>query len=254
MQFYGTIDNKRIFKKPNGDEVVDLTQQRFNPGQGGTIYDYVIISDDFVMRPDLVAQVAYSDPETLDLVMKSNAVSNPFSIDEYDIFFFQERRSLSAKFSEGAKAEVRDKIRNQYLDPSKAPVQDENLKAFNNRQKPKKPKLKEGPALPPNFANFGDKEITLKGGKVIFGNDVTNNAQDSEEKPLAKTEFLKKLARNKLNSTGKILQKGRVETDATSLRDPGSVVDTSAADLSGPSNTSKSIMDKINNDATKGTS
>jgi hypothetical protein len=252
MEFSATIDNKRIFKKPNGDEVVDFTQQRFNPGQGGTIYDYVIVSDEFSMRPDLIAQVAYSDPETLDLVMKTNAVSNPFSIDQYDIFFFQERRQLAAKFSEGAKAEVRDKIRNQYLDPSKAPVQDANLKAFNNRQKPKKPKLKEGPALPPNYANFGDKEISLKGGKVIFGGDVTNNSQESEEKPLAKTEFLKKIARNKLNATGEKLQKGRVEIDARSLRDPGSIVDQNS--LAAPSNVSKSVTDEIVKNATKGTS
>ena len=72
------------------------------------------------------------------------------------------------------------------------------------------------------------------------------------EKPLAKTEFLKKLAKNKLNATGKTLQKGRVETDATSLRDPGSIVDQNS--LAAPGNVSKSITEDIVKNATKGTS
>lgn len=196
MELTLTVDNKTTFQKPNGDIVVDLTEQKLEPSERQTIFDIIRINEDIAGRPDLVAQLCYSDMNTIDHVLKTNLISNPFSIDANDIVYVQERRNIEQQFINADSVSKREEIRNQYLDSSKAPKKDKNLLAFDNRQKPKKGK-KDGPALPPNFAQFGEQEITLKGGKVIFGADVSKNKNEVEEMPLSKSEFLKKLIKNK---------------------------------------------------------
>ena len=199
MNLNSTVDNKDFFTKPNGDVIIDFTNQRFNPNQRATIYDILVTSADFVMRPDLIAKAAYRDITSSDLIMKQNGISNPFAIDEGDVFFLQEKSSIEKQFSEARGAIARDIVRNQYLDPSKATEIDNELKRFENRTKPRKGKKKDAPALPPNFANFGDKEIKLRGGKIIFGEDVTANDKVCNTEPLSKSELLKRLAKNRLN-------------------------------------------------------
>ena len=200
MKLPSTIDNKRTFTKPNGEQIIDLTQQRYKPNTRGAIIEFFKVTEDFAMRPDLMAKLAYRDMTSTDLLMKQNGVVNPFSLDINDILTVQEKSKVAAAFSDGAAKERRDVIRNQYLDPSKAPSIDDNLKAFEGRKKPKKGKKKTGPALPPNFANFGDQEIKLRGGKIVFGEDVTANKEVCDEVPLSKSEFLKRLAKNRINN------------------------------------------------------
>jgi len=204
MRLNRTIDNKRLFTKPNGDEVVDLTQQNFTPTPFVKFYDMFIVSADFVMRPDLIAVTAYRDINATDIILKQNQISNPFSIDENDLIFIQERRSIDIQFATNGLVEGKKSVRNQYIDSSKSPEIDDNLQVFNNRKKPKKGK-KATPPLPPNFANFGDKELTFRGGKVIFGENVTENAEVCNELPLSKSEFLKRLAKNRLNKNNNTL-------------------------------------------------
>ena len=199
MNLNSTVDNKDFFTKPNGDIIIDFTNQRFNPNPNGNIYDIMVTTFDFVMRPDLIAKSIYRDITSADLVMKQNSISNPFSIDEGDVFYIQEKSNIERQFSLAIKSEQRDIVRNQYIDPSKATEIDGNLKRFEDRNKPKKGKRKDAPALPPNFANFGDKEIKLRGGKIIFGEDITANKEVCNDEPLSKSELLKRLAINRLN-------------------------------------------------------
>jgi len=204
MRLNRTIDNKRLFTKPNGDKVVDLTQQNFKPTPFVKFYDAFVVSADFVMRPDLIAYTAYRDINAVDVILKQNQISNPFSIDENDLIFIQERRSIDIQFATNSLVEVKKLVRSQYIDSSKEPIIDKNLQNFKNRKKPKKSK-KSTPALPPNFANFGDTELTFRGGKVIFGENVTGNADVCNELPLSKSEFLKRLAKNRLNKNNNTL-------------------------------------------------
>lgn len=191
-----TIDNKRVFTKPNGDRIKDLTQQNFNPGASVNIIDYLIVSDEFAMRPDLISKFLYKDVNTVDIVLKQNGISNPFSINEGDILYVQERNDVDRNFINVNKLQAREDVRNQYIDPSKAPEVDDNLKKFAERNKPRQAPKKEGPPLPPNFSAPGDQEIRLRGGKVIFGEDVAGNKNVTNGEPLSKSEFLRKFGRN----------------------------------------------------------
>jgi hypothetical protein len=196
MRLNKTIDNKKIFTRPDGIQIVDLTQQNFNPSSDATIIDAVKVSKDFEMRPDLVAKTAYGSIDSTDLLLKQSGFSNPFTLEENDIIFLQELREISKQFGNTDREEAKRIVRNQYIDSSKAPELDENLKKFEKREKPKKAPKKSGAPLPPNFAQEGDKEIRLVGGKVIYGGDVTNNKNNQEE-PISKSEYLAKLIKDK---------------------------------------------------------
>lgn len=200
MDLNKTIDNKRIFEKSNGDQVVDFTEQNYNPAQFAKIIDFLIVNDDLSMRPDLIAMAAYRDISSTDIIMKQNGISNPFAIDAGELIFLQERREIDQQFSNIGEITRKNQVRKQYLDPDKAPSIDDNLQRFNQREKPK-PAVNKPTSLPPNFANFGDQEITFRGGKVIFGEDITDNKEVCEEKTLSKSEFLKRLSKNRLTNS-----------------------------------------------------
>lgn len=209
MKLDKTVDNKKIFQKPNGDNVIDLTEQNFQPGEFIKIIDYIIVTDDLSMRPDLIAVAAYQDITAVDVILKQNEISNPFSIDKDDVIFLQERRVIDDQFTSLNKISNKNKVRNQYVDQSKSPTIDGNLTKFTKRQKPKDT-IHKSVALPPNFANFGDKEIKFSGGKVIFGGDISSTKKVSGEKTLSKSEFLKKLSKN--NKELKKIKVTKIET------------------------------------------
>lgn len=198
MRLNKTIDNKRIFKRPDGIELVDLTQQNFNPSDEATIVDVIKVSKDFEMRPDLLARTAYKNIDAVDLIVKQSGFSNPFTFEENDVIYLQELREISKQFGNIDKEDAKKIVRNQYIDSSKAPELDDNLRKFEKRQKPKPAPKKSAPPLPPNFAQEGDKEIRLVGGKVIYGGDVTDTKNFKEE-PISKSEYLAKLVKGKNN-------------------------------------------------------
>lgn len=197
MYLRKTINNKKIIEK-NGERILDLTQQNYNPGPVINVIDFFYVTDDLEMRPDLVSQFSYRDINTTDILLKQNGIRNPFTIEKGDLIFIQERNEIERNFTNSNKKEAREDIRNQYLDPSKAPTVDSNLKSFSSRNKPKKTNKKASVPLPPNFASPGDQEIRLEGGKVIYGGDVSGRKRSRQE-PISKSEFLRKIKRDREN-------------------------------------------------------
>lgn len=195
MYLRKTINNKRIIEK-NGEEILDLTEQNFNPKSEINVIDFFYVTSDLEMRPDLISQFSYRDVNATDIVLKQNGIRNPFTIEKGDLIFIQERNEVDRNFANSNKKEAKRDVRNQYLDPDKAPSIDNNLKSFSTRNKPKKTNKKSSEPLPPNFAAPGDQEIRLEGGKVIYGGDVSGNKRNKQE-PISKSEFLRRIKRNK---------------------------------------------------------
>lgn len=199
MNLSKTIDNKPIITKDNGEMLYDLTKQNFKPADRPTIIDYIIVSDEFSMRVDLISMAAYRDISAVDLILKQNSISNPFSIDKDDVIYIQERREINNQFVNLDKISNKNKVRNQYLDPDKAPKIDANLKKFIDRQKPET-LIADRKLLPPNFANFGDEEIKLSGGNVIYGGDISNTQEPKSLLTLSKSELLKKITKANIST------------------------------------------------------
>lgn len=81
-----TLANKKTFTKANGEVVVDLIRRavsflgiRANTGRA------YIVTEETAMRADLISNYFYQDSSYLDLLLKYNGYSNPFSLNTGDV-------------------------------------------------------------------------------------------------------------------------------------------------------------------------
>jgi hypothetical protein len=197
-----TINNKPVITK-NGELQIDLTARVFN---FANIYlsvtNMYIASREMVMRPDLVARMMYGDVAKFDWVCKTNAISNPFSLDAGAQLYQSLGEDVqSAITNPAALQSTADSVNASsfYFDENRLSVKDKNRLDF---IKKKAMSMVNGATtvVPPNIAAPGDKEITRKNGKVYFGNDVVGNAQECPD-PLSRAKLKAKLIQNRLFGT-----------------------------------------------------
>lgn len=196
-----TIDNKPLYIKDDGEEIVDLTLQSLKIVVDQPMTNFFMVVEETAMRIDVISLIALGSVDNTEMMLKFNDISNPFSINIGDILFVPDimyaRMNLAVQ---AGNDQQKLDIRNQYIEPEKASKLDPSFSKYNIRNKPKKADAsKAGPALPPNFANIGEKEIEIKGGKIFFGPNVSKNGKKCEE-PLSKSEFLAKLIKNRLKN------------------------------------------------------
>jgi len=198
-----TIDNKPLIKKKDGTEITDLAAPSINQNVTFSVLDYFMVRNNEQMRPDTIAQRYYGNIKNVEMLMKLNGVSNPFSIDEGDIMIIADPVTGRSAMINNAIVNRGD-VRKQYFQPEKEGKPDPKLKVFTQRQVVKPNKKKNGQALPPNYANPGDKELEIIGGKIVFGANVSAGGTGTTDVPLEKQKFLDSL---KNNSAVKKVQK-----------------------------------------------
>lgn len=202
LTFKTTQDTKKIIKHPEtGERYVDLLEkdivysQTGNPPQGVSFY---MVTGDTAMRPDLISKSMYGTVDHLEKVLKFNGIANPFSLEEGDILIHWDLFSLERNVRpDNNTAEQKIDVRKQYITPEKKSKIDPKLQEFNKRLQAKRTP---SDALPPNYANFGEKEIELRNGKMVFGANVSKSSNGNEgNEPLAKTDYIKNLVKNRTN-------------------------------------------------------
>ena len=101
-----TLLSKTDFVKLNGDKVVNLIMSTVSflgiRANSGKAY---LVTEETAMRPDLIANYFYRDAGYLDLLLKYNGYSNPFSINVGDVIRIPSIETL-AKF--GSVGKTRD--------------------------------------------------------------------------------------------------------------------------------------------------
>ena len=205
LEFFKTQDSKPIVKDKSGTEIVNFIEKDMITSQIGyrpIIIDYYLVTASDSMRPDLIAQKMYGYIAALEGVLKFNGITNPFSIEEGDVLYTFDIPSMNANMrTGGTNNSLRADIRDQYITPEKKSTVDPALRAFDKRDTPRKPNPAKGnqPALPPNYAAFGDTELQVRNGKIVFGPNVTKQDEDCD-KPLSKSEFISRLIKNRLNN------------------------------------------------------
>ena len=211
-----TVDNKPIIQqnvtmwsvengtaratKTSNVQMLDLAQQSVDMQVDQPMTNFVLVNEETSMRIDVISQIALGSTIQIEKMLKFNDISNPFTIDNGDLLFVPDlmHANINMKNTGGRNQQKLD-IRNQYIDPAKESTLDPTLGKFDLRNKPKAADpSKTAPPLPPNFANIGDKEIEIKGGKIYFGPNVSKNGEQCDE-PLTKSEFLAKLIKNRIN-------------------------------------------------------
>jgi len=185
---------KNILTKLNGDVIVDLISATFsfNKSRAGS-EGYARVKKEEAMRPDLVAVRLYNQQNMFDVLLKYNGISNPFSLAQGEIL-------LTPPFKEFA---------NMVISPR--PILEKGLeKAVKNGDKLVNPKsVKDKKRLealkdrvkeivPPNVNTEGNRNVKVKDGRVIFGEDVTQVNKDNCPVPISRARLIQQLTKANL--------------------------------------------------------
>lgn len=195
MLFIEVLNQKRYFTKPNGDTIIDLTYSSVDvSGDNPTEVNVIMLADDIAMRPDAVARAVYGDDSKLDLLLKYNGISNPFSLQAGDILVipdpYQMMRKIKMPIADGT-SEYNEHIAEfKYLD--------EQASTDNARVELLKLKSKNRELLPPNVNQPGDSNIKYKDGKIVFGEDVTTVSKENCPETLTRAKVKERILNNQI--------------------------------------------------------
>ena len=193
-----------LVKKPSvvnqfGEDIIDLTSPSFIYKRDVTVKSSCIVTDEFEMRPDLVAKIYYGDISKLDYILKFNGISNPFSLERGTILIIGDVTEMKSNFSSPISStnnnKKTDDLRKKFFDVNRLSKKDAKRLELVR----KKSQEFQNPAsnLPPNMAEIGSKEMTIKDGLVIFGADVVANKDNCPE-VLSRAKIKAKLLENKI--------------------------------------------------------
>lgn len=203
MNFPKTLYAKGEILNAFGQQIIDFLQKTFEPSGFVNIFQWMTVTKELEMRPDVISKIIYKSVDSMEIFLKFNGISNPFTIEENDLLIFPELRGAASQFKNQKYIDRKNDVRSQYLDSTKSPNVDPRLQQFSQRVKPKASLDGREFALPPNFAGFGDKEITIEGGKIKFGANVTSKNPKNviTKEPLSKSKFLSELIKNKIKKS-----------------------------------------------------
>lgn len=205
LNFLKTQDSKPDITDKNGNLIVDLIikdvdleSKKLYPTATG-IY---LVDAESAMRADIVSKHMYGYLDAIEGILKFNGITNPFCLEEGDWLYTFDVASMSKNLRSPSQADAsRKDIRDQYITPEKKSTVDPALQSFSKRDDARaaSPVKGDQPALPPNYAAFGDTEIQVRNGKIVFGPNVTKQDDDCD-KPLSKSEFISRLIKNRLST------------------------------------------------------
>ena len=185
---------KKLFTKKNGDVIVDLISSTFDFSKGGgNAGGYTIVSQFESMRPDLVCKRIYDNQNYYELLLKYNGISNPFSLEEGEFLLTPQYKNLDAmlvpskNISEKGKSAVVSN-ESKLLKP----------KTVKDKKRLEVLKSKTNEIVPPNVNTSGNKNVKIRNGKVIFGEDVTQINKDNCPIPISRARLIQQLTKANL--------------------------------------------------------
>lgn len=198
-----TVDSKPEISDKSGNKIIDFIEKDVvsqNEFEKPNAINFYLLTEEDSMRIDVVTKKMYGNTDYIENVLKFNEISNPYTVEEGEVLYIYDLPStLQNLRSTKQGSSERNDIRNQYLTPEKKSTVDPELKNYEKREVARNINAKGNqPPLPPNYAGFGETEITIKNGKIVFGENVTKNGNENN-KPLAKSEFIAKIVKNRLN-------------------------------------------------------
>jgi hypothetical protein len=191
MLFIETLNKKRYFTKPNGDTVLDLTYSSVDmSGDNPTEVNIIMVAEDIAMRPDAIAKAVYGDDGKLDLLLKYNGISNPFSIQAGDVLVIPDPYMMASKIKlpvADDTSEYNEQISEfKYITEQSDNVRLELLKRKSSQR------------LPPNANQPGDTNIKYKDGKIVFGEDVTTVNKENCPETLTRAKVKERILNSQI--------------------------------------------------------
>lgn len=197
MLILNVLSNKYFVSKENGDFLRDITRSSVDRKKLAelTSRNIVLVDSFSVMRPDLIANQVYGKQNNFDLLLKYNGISNPFSLEEGRILLVPDRDNLKSilKIPNVIKdiGDVKiDNVESIFVNPKT--TQDKKRLEMLKKQS------KGNQVLPSNVNKKGDKNIKVKDGRLVFGEDVTAINKNNCPEPISRANLKKALIKNNL--------------------------------------------------------
>lgn len=186
-----TLQNKNVFTKQDGTQIIDLTKASLDYGDYPGVHRPILVGDEYVMRPDLIAYATLGDENKLDYILKFNGISNPFSIDQNDPLLIPEDSDMEQQFIIPQSEDSTDTTNRQELILSPKTEKDQKRLEHINKKKNQE-------ALPPNFTKSDDENIKFKDGNIVFGEDVTSVNKENCPEPQSRARVKEKIINKKI--------------------------------------------------------
>ena len=123
------------------------------------------------MRADLISTLYYGSPDYVDLILKTNGISNPFSFKEGQFLRIPDKAGAE-RYRKNIK-KISNKPRTQFTDPRRLSQQDKKRKEFlENRSKKRTNGSSEN--LPPNMLKSNQSSKEFKDGKIVLGSNINS--------------------------------------------------------------------------------
>jgi len=183
------FDLKREMEK-EGIMLLDFMENNFKVDYAYpnlTISKIFLVEDRHLCRPDLMAYEAYGNVDYVDIVLKFNQITNPFSMELYDLIVIP-NISSAQRFYQQDNTKTNKQINDTkalFIDPTRASKKDlERLKLLEKIAKESKNGATE--IKPTNLLREGEVPFTSNGDIIIFAPNSsaprsvpTNNFKES---------------------------------------------------------------------------
>lgn len=183
--FGKSLDNKKKYTLEDGTEVIDLAESIFDPNKAMTqVCSIYKVRKEYEMRPDLISMVLYGTTDYTEMILKYSLISNPFSIERDDLIYAAAMANIYNPVKDVVVESngVFDAVKNyhKYIDPNKVPN-----KAGSDKVNVSIPGAQQNGGtngganaydMEANISKTGDTGITVKDGKIYFG-DIDDSIQ-----------------------------------------------------------------------------
>lgn len=216
--FKNTIDKKRLITDKNGNIIVDFTTSIFSKtARGIDSYNSVRVTDVFQMRPDKVSFNEYGTDNNTEFILKYSGISNPFSLDKDDVLLIpnedQAQSQMADLEEESFNAADQVKLYYKFTNPDFK----SDSKSYDDLANKVIPSgvldpTETGGFTVPYIADDGTTAITIRNGRMYFGEDAGPTAADDYSEQLknaldqkcavngmSMTDFVRASVKNSLN-------------------------------------------------------
>jgi hypothetical protein len=162
---------KSLYNKTKDTVKLVLTQPTmiFRNIVGAEIVAEHIVRDDDVVRPDRIALLYYGDHSKLDMILKFNNISDPFSLMPGETIFVPSPTTAYYKLERPGTYEE-NIVKQQFIDTKRLSKKDQR------RVEALKKKYNKETLLPPNVIPVGKKNYEFDGSEVRMGAQVQTDA------------------------------------------------------------------------------
>lgn len=177
--------NKDIFN-PNAQDqernygIWDLTRSSVSFKNSKVEFKkYVVVKEDYSMRPDIIAYKVYGDLKYTGSLMKINSISNPFAVNVGDVIAAPTVKAIDSAFN--TKAATLKAVESNNNNPNtkfrkaqeqkKFQVSDSRKSFLERRAAGKNPTPQ---ILPPNILQEGERQTVRTNAVIGLGPDVSN--------------------------------------------------------------------------------